>query len=125
MSKPTDNDMDAIDEMIAGITGFLGVILERGRPRYVGVRALVESTVYALVEHTQATTPAPSQGITPLAVAELLYEYASDKWAQQAVTAVISAGMVTTPDEGEALAAWLAEKQVAEREECANWDKRR
>ena len=115
MSKPTDNDMDAIDEMIAGITGFLGVILERGRPRYVGVRALVESTVYALVEHTQATTPAPRTGITPLAVAELFYENLSGMWAQDVVTSIISAGMVTTPDEGEALAAWLTERQTEER----------
>lgn len=115
MSKPTDNDMDAIDEMIAGVTGFLGVILERGRPRYVGVRALVESTVYALVEHTQATSPAKVSGITPLAVAELLYAYSGGMWAQDVTTAVISAGMVTTPDEGEALAAWLTEKQAEER----------
>lgn len=115
MSKPTDNDTDAIDDMIAGVTGFLGVILERGRPRYVGVRALVESTVYALVEHAQATTPAKVSGITPLAVAVLLYECSSGMWAQDVVTAVISAGMGTTPDEGEALAAWLTEKQAEER----------
>ena len=114
MNKPTDNDMDAIDEMIAGITGFLGVILERGRPRYVGVRALVESTVYALVEHTQATTPAPSQGITPLAVAELLYEFRSDLWASDIAQVLVDHDMV--PEGGdEALAAWVVQQRTAEK----------
>lgn len=116
MSKPTDSDMDAIDEMIFGIAGFLGVHVEYGRPKHVGLRALAEATVYALVEHT----PAKVSGITPLAVAELLYENAGDKWARDVVTAITAAGMVTTPDDDAALAAWREKKQEEEREQFTN-----
>lgn len=116
MSKASDDtEQDAIDDLIFGLAGFLGVHVERGRPRHVGLRALAESTVYALVEHTQATTPAPRAGITPVAVADLFYENLSGMWAQDVVTSIISAGMVTTPDDGEALTAWLTEKQTEER----------
>lgn len=114
MSKPTDHDTDAIDDMIAGVTGFLGVILERGRPRYVGVRALVESTVYALVEHMQATQPAPRSGVSPVDVAALLYEFRRDLWASDIAQVLVDRDMV--PESGdEALAAWVVQQRAAEK----------
>ena len=115
MSKPSDDtEQDAIDDLIFGLAGFLGVHVERGRPKHVGLRALAESTVYALVEHTQATTPAPSQGITPLAVAELLYEFRSDLWASDIAQVLVAHDMV--PEGGdEALAAWVVQQRTAEK----------
>ena len=115
MSKASDDtEQDAIDDLIFGLAGFLGVHVERGRPKHVGLRALAESTVYALVEHTQATTPAPSQGITPLAVAELLYEFRSDLWASDIAQVLVDHDMV--PEGGdEALAAWVVQQRTAEK----------
>ena len=115
MSKPSDDtEQDAIDDLIFGLAGFLGVHVERGRPKHVGLRALAESTVYALVEHTQATTPAPSQGITPLAVAELLYEFRSDLWASDIAQGLVGHDMVPEGGDG-ALAAWVVQQRTAEK----------
>jgi hypothetical protein len=80
----------------------------------VGLRALAESTVYALVEHAQATAPAKVSGITPLAVAELLYEHAGGLWASDVAQLLVDHGMV--PEQGdEALTAWVVQRRALEK----------
>lgn len=116
---PTDTEQDAIDDLIFGLAGFLGVYVERGRPKHVGLRALAESTVYALVEHTQATTPAPRAGVNPVDVAALLYEFRSDLWASDIAQVLVDHDMV--PEGGdEALTAWVVQQRAAEKAALSN-----
>ena len=116
---PTDTEQDAIDDLIFGLAGFLGVYVERGRPKHVGLRALAESTVYALVEHTQATTPAPRIGVNPVDVAALLYEFRSDLWASDIAQVLVDRDMV--PEGGdEALTAWVVQQRAAEKAALSN-----
>ena len=114
-------DPDAIDDMLAGITGFLGVSVPRGSARHVGLRALAESTIYRLVEHAAANPPqtapaAPSLSL--LQVAELLYEHASGMWARDVLTA-LEALHVVTPDVKPALEDWCTSKRIEEIEGCS------
>lgn len=106
---------DAIDDMLAGLTGFLGVSVPRGSARHVGLRALAEATIYRLVEHTAPKVTPAEPSLSLLQAAELLYEHAPSMWASDVVIA-LEALHVVTDDVKPALMEWAAEKRQAERE---------
>lgn len=110
----TERETDAIDDLLAGIAGFLGVRLDRERPQYVGLRGMVEATVYELAERTAAAAP-PSGGMSVVERASFLYKYASDLWAVNVVEALETEGYVRD-EEREAINAWLEEKRAEEKQ---------
>lgn len=108
------DEHDLIDDMLAGIAGFLGVRLDRARPRYVGLRALVESTVYELAEQATARLSAGDAGFSVVDMADVLYEHADGLWAANVVECIEARDL--TDEQRAALAQWLEVKQAEERQ---------
>lgn len=114
-TQPSDpGERDIIDDMLAGIAGYLGCKLEPDRPRYGGLRALVEATIFELAE--QAATRESTAGLTLTDVADLLYACASAMWASNVVECVTEAAGPITDEQKAALAQWLEAKQAEERQ---------